>query len=638
VGEKEITITFQPSGRTGRVKQGKNVLQAAEALGEAIPSICGGKQTCGKCKVKISGPISLFSPEEGDFISEREREAGYRLACATQVLGDIEITIPPESRGIASVVRKSYRPGSISLNPAIRVYALALHPPNLGKAVGDFERLQQRLTDAFGLRRDLSIDPTVLHSLPQTIRTDSGKIQVFVWMDKKILDVRPGMIGECYGLAIDIGTTTVAVYLCRLGNGQIVAMDAMVNPQAKYGEDVMSRITYAMTNPETGLRDMQTAIVEGLNHLILSLCRSAQIVAANILEASVVGNTAMHHIFLGIDPQNLGRSPFSPAIQSSLDIPARDLGLKIHPAANIHVLPIEAGFVGADNVGVLIAERPYEQEEVVLIIDAGTNGELILGNHRRLLSSSCATGPAFEGAHLQFGMRAAIGAIEKVRLDPGSLDVKFKVIGLEKWSDDCSPEEIQARGICGSGIIDAVAEMFAAGVLEKSGRFNPALRHPHLRKSEKGYAFVIAHAEQTAMGRDITVCAADIREVQLAKGAIYAGAKVMMKILGVEKVDRVILAGGFGSMLDSARALRLGMFPDCDLEKVVSVGNAAGEGARIALLDRDKRREAESIARRIEYVELTTSPDFTREFMEAMPFPHSKDFFPHSPRMPKPQD
>lgn len=627
---KKLSVIFQPSGRRINVDSGGNILDAARTGGEPVESVCGGKQTCGKCKVRVSGPVSPFSSVEKKFLSEKERKAGYRLACATRILGDIRIDLLEENQRIYPAIRKGVREAPFDLNPAVKMYPITLVPPTLRDSRGDFERVKRSLAEGFGLS-DLSADLTVLHSLPQILRTNDWKAHVWVWMDRKILEVCPATNGARYGLAVDIGTTTIGVYLCDLGNGKIVATESMMNPQVKYGEDLMSRISYAMADPPAGLREMQGALLEGLNDLIRSICASAGIATREILEMTVVGNTAMHHIFLGMDPRNLGCAPFAPVIQGPLDVGARDLGLRIHPAANVHVLPIEAGFVGADNVGVLIAERPYARDEMVLIIDAGTNGELVLGNRQRLLSSSCATGPAFEGAHLRFGMRAAVGAIEKVRVDPASLDVKFKVIGSEKWSDRCRAEEIRARGICGSGMIDAVAEMLTARVLMKSGRFNPDLRSPRLRKGKKGYEFVIARAEETAMDCDLTVCAADIRALQLAKGAIYAGAKVMMKMLRVKKLDRVVLAGGFGNTIDGEHAMRLGMLPDCDLKKVDAVGNAAGDGARIVLLDRDKRKEAARVARQVEYIELTTSREFSREFIEAMPFPHMKDAFPHLP-------
>jgi len=343
---------------------------------------------------------------------------------------------------------------------------------------------------------------------------------------------------------------------------------------------------------------------------------------------TIVFNTAMHHIFLGFNPEYIGRSPFIPAAQHSLNIKARDLGLKINPGSYVHILPIEAGFVGADNVGVLIAEEPYNQDEMVLIIDIGTNGELLLGNRERICSTSCATGPAFEGAQIKFGMRAAPGAIEKVKIDPETKEPLYKVIGKADWHTHL--EKVNAKGICGSGIIDAVAEMFKAGIIDKSGKFNMDLETPRVRRGTDGKPeYVIAWAEETSIGTDITITQADVRALQLAKGALYAGAKLMMKKMGVEKLDRVVLAGAFGSYIDKESALTLGMFPDCEIDKVYAVGNAAGDGARMALLNRDKRREADEKARFVEFMEIAVEPEFEKEFMMAMHIPHMKDKFPN---------
>jgi len=627
--KKKVNIIFQPCGKRGQVERGKTILEAAQELGIAIESICGGKHTCGKCKVRVEkGRLCPWRPEESKFIREEEQKQGYRLACLTKLSGDTLISIPDETGRHQQVIRKEAGEISVELNPAIKAYYVELLPPSLLEPLGDFERLSRALANSYRLK-NLKIDYPTLQNLPQRLRSARWKVTVFVWMDREIIDLQTGRVEDFYGGALDIGTTTVAIYLCNLKNGQVVATGSMMNPQVPYGEDVMSRISYLMMNPEVGLQLMQGRIIEGLNSLIQSTVESVQLSPLDILEMTVVGNTAMHHIFLGIDPQPLGLSPFSPSIHRSLDIKARDLGLKVHPAANVHVLPIEAGFVGADNVGVLIAEAPYQKEEMSLVIDIGTNGELILGNKQRLLSCSCATGPAFEGAHLRFGMRAAPGAIERVRLSFTNWEVNYKVIGQEKWKDECMAEEIQARGICGSGIIEAVAEMFKAGVLEKNGRINGNLSSPRLRKNENGYEFVIAWAKETATGQDITISTSDVRAVQLGKGALYSGAKIMMKTLGVERLDRVILAGGFGSYIDPERAMVLGMFPDCDLKNVFSVGNAAGDGARMALLNREKRLEAERMARQVEYIELTTYPDFTEEFVNAMSIPHMKDDFPH---------
>ncbi len=634
--KEKISVLFQPSGRRGKVESGKTILQAAQELGVPLESVCGGKFTCGKCKVRVepksisSGheTLSPFTGEEARFINEHERKEGYRLACAAQLRADVLIYIPEEARGFQQVIRKEAREKPVALNPAVKTYYVELPPPSLKEPLADFERLHRALTNSFGLR-DLRIDLPTLQVLPQRLRAGGWKVSARVWLDEEIIDLQPGKVEDCYGAAVDIGTTTVALYLCNLNDGHIAATGSMMNPQVAHGEDVMARITYSMMSPGEGLKRLRSAIIEGLNGLIQTTAESAKIAPNDILDITIVGNTAMHHIFLDIDPQWLGLSPFPPAVHRSLNLKARDMGLKVHPAANIHVLPVEAGFVGADNVGVLISEEPYRKEEMNLIIDVGTNGELILGNKKRLLSSSCATGPAFEGAHIKFGMRASPGAIERVRILPGTLETKYRVIGKDQWSDECSPGEIQARGICGSGIIDAVAEMFRTGVLEKSGRMNGSLTAPRLRKTEKGYEFVLAWAAETSIGQDITVSISDVRSVQLAKGALYSGAKIMMKILGLDRVDKVILAGGFGSYVDPEKAMVLGMFPDCDLKNVISVGNAAGDGARMALLNREKRVEADRIAREVEYIELTTYPEFTSEFAEAMAFPHMKDPFPH---------
>ena len=637
--KERISVLFQPSGRRGEIKAGKTVLQAAQELGVPLESVCGGKHTCGKCRVRVEDRalgktelsqtrLSPFTAEEEKFISPEERNAGDRLGCIVQLYEDALVYIPEESRGFQQVIRKEAGDVSVELNPAVKACYVELPSPTLQDPMADLERLLAALESAHGLK-NLAIDSAALRFLPARLRSADWKVTVMVWMDREIIDIRPGRCEDFHGMAVDIGTTTVAAYLCNLRTGRIVSSGSMMNPQVAYGEDVMARITYAMMNPEEGLKRLQGAILDGMNGLIRSAAGSAGISPQAVLDLAVVGNTAMHHIFLGIDPHSLGLSPFPPAAHHSQNIKARDLGLQVHSAAYVHVLPIEAGFVGADNVGVLISGRPYEKDEISLTIDIGTNGELVLGNRRRLLSSSCATGPALEGAHLRFGMRAAPGAIERVRVRPDTLEVRYKVIGREEWSDQCAPAEIQARGICGSGIIEGVAEMFRAGVVEKSGRINGNRSTPRLRPVEKGYEFVIAWARETAIGQDITVSTADVRAVQLAKGALYSGAKILMKALGVDRLDTVILAGGFGSYVDPERALILGMFPDCDLKRVVSVGNAAGDGARMALLNREKREEADRIAREVEYIELTVYPEFTMEFAEAMAFPHMKDPFPH---------
>jgi uncharacterized 2Fe-2S/4Fe-4S cluster protein (DUF4445 family) len=462
------------------------------------------------------------------------------------------------------------------------------------------------------------------------VRRGEWKATASVWKDREIIDVEPGKAVRGYGLAVDIGTTTVAGYLCDLTTGEIIATDATMNPQVAYGEDVMSRIGYAVKE-KNGLKQLHRSIINCLNRIAARAAAKAGIRRTDITDMAVVGNTCMHHLFLNIDPRNLGRTPFTPAIHHSMDVKARDLGLRIAPGAYVHVLPNEAGFVGADNVGVLIAEEPYKQDEMLLIIDIGTNGELLLGNRKKLLSTSCATGPAFEGAEIRHGMRAAAGAIEKVRIDPETKDVRFKVIGDERWNTEV--KNIGARGICGSGIFDVAAQMFLAGIIDKGGRFDNGVKSPRLTQSGNGPEFVIARAQETAIGHDIVICQKDIRAIQLAKGAMYAGARLLMNRLGVGKIDKVILAGAFGSYIDKYSAAVIGLFPDCDMEKVYAVGNAAGDGARLALLNTDKRDEADAMARRVEYVELTVEPDFNKVFTQSLAFPHAVDKFPHLARL-----
>jgi uncharacterized 2Fe-2S/4Fe-4S cluster protein (DUF4445 family) len=634
-------VVFQPSGRRGYVDQGRNLLQAAQDLGVDIESVCGGRQSCGKCRVRIEeGPfpkdgihsakenLSPFTSEEGEFIDREDKRRGYRLACAARLKGDVLIYVPEESRGGKQVICKAPREMGIDLNPAVRGYDLELTPPSLSDSKADLERVKLGLETRYGLR-SLGIDYPALMMLGDNLRAAQWSVSVVIWMDREIIDIRPANRKSLYGIAVDIGTTTVAGYLCDLRTGEVLAMEALMNPQISFGEDIMARIAHAANHPGEGLRTMHQQIIQSINRIIVNTAQQVGASPEEVYEITIVGNTAMHHFFLKINPESLGRSPFCPSLQRSVDVKARDLGLGIHPSGNIHVLPIEAGFVGADNVGVILAQQPHHADERTLIIDIGTNGELVMGNKEGLSSASCATGPAFEGAHITFGMRAAPGAIERVRINHEDYEISFKVIGVDEWSGQCKPHEIGARGICGSGIIDAVAELFKAGIVDKSGRIVGTIPSSRMRKTNSGYEFVIAKARETAIGKDITITSADIRQVQLAKGALYAGAKVMMGILGIQQINRVVLAGAFGNYIDPEKAMLLGLFPDCELQEITAVGNAAGDGARIALLNKKKRREANDIARRIRYIELTLSKDFPDQFALAMHFPHMRDPFPH---------
>jgi uncharacterized 2Fe-2S/4Fe-4S cluster protein (DUF4445 family) len=571
--------------------------------------------------------LSPVTEEELRKLKPEELSDGYRLACSSKIKGDVLVFVPEESRSGGQIVRKAAGELTVDIAPAVNKYYVELEKPTLGDSTADLERLLAALDQNHKLK-GLEIDFMTLRALPDVLREGDWKVTVTVWDGHEIIKVEEGVKDIMMGLAIDIGTTTVVGYLTNLRKGEVVATDSMMNPQVMYGEDVMARITYAMSH-EDGLAKMNHAIIEGLNKIIRNTTKKAGLSPADVLELVLVGNTAMHHIFLGINPEPVGLSPFPPSVQQSLDVKARDLSLTASSGANVNILPIEAGFVGADNMGVILAVEPHKSDEILLIIDIGTNGEIVLGNKDRLLSTSCATGPAFEGAQIKYGMRAAPGAIERIRIDPKTKEVRFKVIGSEEWHTELG-EDVGAKGICGSGIIEAIAEMFKAGVIRKNGNFNTEVDSPRLRKDEEGKPeFVIAWEDETSIGKDITVTLSDVRAMQLAKGALYTGCKTLMKRMGISEVDKVILAGAFGSYIDREASMVIGMFPDCDLEKVVAVGNAAGDGARIALLNKEMRSEANEVASRIKYIELTIDPDFQTEFMRAMYFPHMKDQFPN---------
>ena len=644
-------VIFMPSGRRGRVQQGESLLDAARQLGVEIESICAGRLTCGKCKVQVeegtfhkhgivSHPDHVTPPsqEECDLLKKMSAN-GYRLSCQAFVQNDVLVFVPEEARAQKQIIRKSATERAIEIAPAVRQVYVEVDQAELGEHRGDWGRLQDALAKEWDLN-DLKIDLQALQRLQPTLRKGKWAVTVTLWNGEhgsEVIDVQPGYEEGIYGFAVDIGSTTVVGHLCDLRTGEILATEATMNPQVTYGEDLMSRVSYAMMHAD-GLTKMHTAIIDTLNKLAASASRQAGIRARNIHEAVFVGNTTMIHILLGIDPSELGGAPFALATRDAIDVKARDLGLRFHSGAYIHVLPSEAGHVGADNVGVLIAEEPYNQDEIHLIVDIGTNAEIVLGNRERMYSASSPTGPAFEGAQITFGMRAAPGAIERVRIDRNTLTARFRVIGEGAWSDtwqtgpdvplDDQPQHL-AAGICGSGIIEAVAEMFLAGIVLPDGRFNPDLKHDHIRWNGRKGEYLLATGDQTTTHNPIVVTQDDVRNIQLAKAALYAGAKLLMNRAGILSVDRILLAGAFGSYIDTKYAMILGLIPDCDLEKVYAIGNAAGDGARIALLNRHKRVEAQRISRWVRYIETAVDPEFQNEFVGALHIPHATDSFPH---------
>jgi uncharacterized 2Fe-2S/4Fe-4S cluster protein (DUF4445 family) len=662
-------VVFQPSGRQAEVSEGTTLLDAARAMGVEIEAICNGRQTCGKCQVAIEdghfpkhGIVSaaehLTPPDgrEGKYWSAHPQLPGRRLSCGCEVQGDLMVFVPEESQARKQVVRKAANERAIVVDPAAKLYYVEIEAPTLEHQLGDWDRLAAELEARFDLS-GLRLDPILLATLQQTVRADDWKVTVTVWQDREVIRVQPGYREEIYGLAVDIGTTTIAMHLCDLRTGAVLATASRMNPQVAYGEDLMSRISYA-DNRDDGLATLHDSVIDALNALAAEAATDAGVTPDAITDIVLVGNSVMHHILLNIPPRELGQAPFGPAVSDAVDIKARDLGLRLAPGAQAHVLPVEAGHVGADNVAVMLAERPDQApaDETWLIVDVGTNGELLLGNGVHLLSASSPTGPAFEGAQIRHGMRAAPGAIERVRIDPDTLEVSFKVIGRDEWSDawerDSAGAEgaaletaeerrqrkrrallgqgpILATGICGSGIIEAVAELFMAGVLTPDGRFAPQIHSPRLSWQGAKADFVLAWPHQTGTGRPISVTSDDVRAIQLGKAALYSGARLMMERLGADRVDKVLLAGAFGSYIDSRHAMVIGMIPDADLSKVFTVGNSAGDGARIALLNRTQREEARRLARWVDYVAVALEPRFQDAFVEALPLPHRHDAFPH---------
>jgi uncharacterized 2Fe-2S/4Fe-4S cluster protein (DUF4445 family) len=634
-------VVFQPSGRQARVPAGTNLLQAARQLGVDVDSICGGRQTCGKCKIRVaegefakygidSSTQSLSPPEPSErefFVRRKIDDPDARLACNACVMGDLVVSVPPESQARKQVIRKAASDRPITVDPTLRQVFVAVEAHQLGERRGDWERLQEALEREWGMR-ELRIDLQALRKLGPALKAGKQQVTAVIWDERELIDVLPGYHEGLYGLAVDVGSTTVAAHLCDLHSGQVLATESMMNPQVSFGEDLMSRVSYAMLQRD-GLQKMHEAIIAGLNRLAGLAAHAAGLKIRDIHEIVIVCNTVMHHILLGIDPVELGGAPFTLATHAPLDIKARELGLKLHPGANAHFLALEAGHVGSDNVGVLLAEAPESRTALTLLVDVGTNAEIVLGDQAGLLSCSSPTGPAFEGAQIRHGQRAAPGAIERVRIDRESKAPRFKVIGREAWSDELPAAEIGATGICGSGIIEAVAELFLAGVLRPDGRFDPQCATPRLIWDGPKAEYLLATPEQSATGAAITVTQDDVRNIQLAKAALYAGCKLLMRRRGVSRVEQIVLAGAFGSFIDPLRAMVLGLYPDCDVRCVSAVGNAAGDGARIALLNRERRRAAAELARRVEYVETAIDPFFQEEFVAAMHFPHMSDPFPH---------
>ncbi|RLC73789.1 MAG: ferredoxin [Chloroflexi bacterium] len=597
----KCTVDFEPLGRRARVASGATLLEAARQAGVGLNAVCGGAGTCGTCRVRVvAGKVSPPTEAERELVAE-----GLRLACQVCVLGDARVDVPPDSITAAQRAQVEGRERTVELDPAARGFDVTLAPSNLDDLRADVTRLREALVQQHDVTLE-RFDPAALRQLPLLLRENEWRIRIVI-KDNELIAVAPPDAPPL-GLAVDIGTTKVAAYLVDLANGEALGAAGVMNPQIAYGEDVMARITYGMDGRERA-QELQRALASGLDELAGELCAQAGRESGEIVEAVLVGNTCMHHLALGLPADSLGLAPYVAVLSDSYDLKARDLGLSLSPGASVHMLPNIAGFVGADHVAMLLATSIHETDVITVGLDIGTNTEISLAAGGRLLSCSCASGPAFEGAHIHDGMRAAPGAIERVRFVDGR---------IEYQTIDGAPPV----GICGSGILDAVAELRRVSALRANGAMQ-ADGHPRVRGEGRGVEFVLVPAGERDAPRDIVVTRKDVNEIQLAKAAIRAGVEVLLDEAGLEaeQVQQVVVAGAFGTYLDVDSALAIGMFPPLPRERFVQVGNAAGMGAKLALLSRHCRRQAEEIARRVEYVELTTNPRFVGEYTKALMLP-----------------
>ncbi|RVC62788.1 MAG: DUF4445 domain-containing protein [Mesorhizobium sp.] len=638
-------VLFMPSGKRGRFPVGTPVLDAARQLGVYVESVCGGRATCGRCQIEVqegnfakhkitssNDHISAKGAKEERYERVRGLPERRRLSCSAQILGDLVIDVPQDTVINAQTIRKDADTRIIARDTAIRMCYVEIEEPDMHKPLGDLDRLKIALMKDWGFK-SLEFDFYLLPQVQGILRKGNWTATAAIHKDAdsdiaRVIALWPGLKNEAYGLACDIGSTTIAMHLVSLLSGRVAASSGTSNPQIRFGEDLMSRVSYVMMNPD-GREGMTVAVREAVSGLVDKVCAEGNVHRSDILDSVFVGNPIMHHLFLGIDPTELGGAPFALAVSGAVRIKASDIGLKLNQGARLYMLPCIAGHVGADAAAVTLSEGPHRQDEMMLIVDVGTNAEIVLGNSTRVVAASSPTGPAFEGAEISGGQRAAPGAIERVRIDPETLEPKYRVIGSELWSDEPGfLDSVQATGvtgICGSGIIEIVAEMYLAGIISEDGVVDGSLaaRSPRVVANGRTFSYVLKDGEPR-----ITITQNDVRAIQLAKAALYAGTKLLMEKQNTEHVDRIHFAGAFGSFIDPKYAMVLGLIPDCDLDKVSAVGNAAGAGARMALLNRGYRREIEETVSRIEKIETALEPKFQEHFVYAMALPNKVDPFP----------
>lgn len=603
-------VLFEPSGVSCEATEGETLLHTAHANGIALRSDCGGGGACGKCKLFVF-PLenaSAPSPKELEVLSPDELAQGMRLACQSRPSGPLTATVPAYSLDAGTAVGKTGVKGRFPVQPAVERILLKGGPPpedgprDLAASLAEKGR---EIGKAVAFKENPS-----LQDLSRPFAYE-GDITLVSHIERGVTAVLPGHRRRSLGIAIDIGTTTLAAYLCDLTEGAVLTSEASANPQRRFGEDVISRIAFADNQPD-GLDILHEMVVEELNRLIRRCLATAKAEKEDVDEVSVVGNPTMEQLFASIHPHSLGRAPYLPVSLAPAPLRAGEVGLDLHPAANVYLFPVISGFVGGDTLAVILADRPHEREEISLIVDIGTNGEVVLGNRRGLFVTSCATGPAFEGAQIACGMRAVAGAIHRVAIDPSTCSVKWDLIG--------GTDREKPRGICGSGIIDAVAEMGRAGLLLSSGRMREGM--PGVVTDGKGIGreFVLVSKSESVAGRNISIALSDIRQVQLAKAALYSGIALLMQKAGIDRIDRMLLTGAFGARFNWKNAMSIGMLPQIQTS-ASTVENAAGVGAVMALLDHARRKEASDLAQRIQVLELAGDPDFQTVFPMSMTFP-----------------
>jgi uncharacterized 2Fe-2S/4Fe-4S cluster protein (DUF4445 family) len=631
VKSKNILIDFEPISRRVILTPGKTVYELLTELNIPIRTICGGLGKCGKCKIMIQKGIeNLITPTnlEKNLLEKDEIENGWRLACQTIInLEDEsllnELTMPqvriflPEQLLLEDfkILTSGLNEGT-NIKPAIEKIYLEVKKPSLDYQKADFERIEAEFLSQIKKKKQLSklnINFNVLNDLSALLRQNNHKITLVMFDKNKIIGCEPGnTIEDNYGIAFDIGTTTIVGYLINLKNGKIYAVDSKLNSQTAYGEDLITRLTYIKENIEN-LQKLNSLIIKDMNGIIKKLCTKANIQASQVYEATIVGNSVMHHIFLGLNPINIGLSPFIPVVQRNLNIEANKLKLNINRNGNIYSAPIVAGFVGADSIGVILSSKVYKEKLLTLVLDIGTNGEIIIGNRNRLFVGSCAAGSALEGAHIKHGMRAAAGAIDTIKIDSTSFEVSYTTIKNKK-----------ALGICGSGLVDAIAEMIKSKIITRSGNFNRRItEHDRFIKKEDELEFIIAKKEDTSINKDISINQKDIREIQMAKAAFYSGFRIIINHFNkTQKIGQIFLAGAFGNYINPINAKFIGMIPDIPGKYIFQIGNAAGIGAQYCLINKNLRDKAQSLLNDIKYVEIATEKNFQKEYAEAMYFPH----------------